>query len=151
MGVFQVFKIVQMVPNRAMHHIYDKLLSEDVKCYDFVITPNLRKSSMLASKRYEDDLEKQKAERTNMENSLKRKAMLDELETIKRRKQETEQIVKELRKSSDTELLKADEKQDDVAPSKAAAFLKAVMQKEKVLEDLTIAQSKIKTDLKTMA
>ena len=57
-----------------------------------------------------------------------------------------------MRKSSDdTELLKADEKQDDVAQSKAAAFLKAAMQKEKVLEDLTIAQSKIETDLKTMA
>ena len=66
---------------------------------------------MLASKRYEDDLEKQKAERTNMENSLKCKAMVDKLEPVKRRKQETEQIVKELRKSSDTELLKADEKQ----------------------------------------
>ena len=44
------------------------------------------------------------------------------------------------RKSSDTELLKADEKQDDVAGSKAAAFPKAAMQKEKVLEDLAIAQ-----------
>ena len=39
----------------------------------------------------------------------------------------------------DTELLKVDEKQDDVAQSKGAAFLKAAMQKEKVLEDLTIA------------
>ena len=86
-----------------------------------------------------------------MENSLKRKAMVDELETVKRRKQETEQIVKELIKSSHTELLKADERQDDVAQSKTAAFLKAAMQKEKVLEDLTIAQSKIETDLKTMA
>ena len=43
----------------------------------------------------------------------------------------------------DTELLKADEKQDEVARSKAATFLKAAMQKEKILEDLTIAQSKI--------
>ena len=86
-----------------------------------------------------------------MENSLKRKAMVDELETVKRRKQETEQIVKELIKSSHTELLKADERQVDVSQSKTAAFLKAAMQKEKVLEDLTIAQSKIETDLKTMA
>ena len=86
-----------------------------------------------------------------MENSLKRKAMVDELEIVKCRKQETEQIVKELRKNSDTELLKADEKQDEVARSKSATFLKAAMQKEKILEDLTIAQSKIETDLKTMA
>ena len=85
-----------------------------------------------------------------MENSLKRKAIVDELETVKRRKQEMEQIIKELRKSSDTELLKADEKQDDVALSKAASFLKAAMQKEKVLEDLAIIQSKIETDLKTV-
>ena len=41
--------------------------------------------------------------------------MVGELETVKRTNQETEQIVKELRKSSDTELLKAGEKQDDVA------------------------------------
>ena len=106
---------------------------------------------MLASKHYKDDLEKEKAERTNMENSLKCKAMVDEVGTVKRRKQETEQIVKELRKSSSTELSKTDEKQDDVAWSKTAAFLKATMQKEKVLEDLTIAQSKIEMDLKTMA
>ena len=65
--------------------------------------------------------------------------MVGKLETVKRRKQETEQIVRELRKSSYTELLKADEKQDDVAQSKSAAFLRAAMQKENVLEDLTIA------------
>ena len=103
----------------------------------------MRKSCILANRRYKDDLEKQKAERTNMEDSLKRKAMVDELETVKRRKQETEQIVKELRKRSDTELLKADEKQDDVARSKAAAFLKAAMQKEKVLEDLQLPKQKL--------
>ena len=82
----------------AQRLIYDKLLSEDSKCYDFVIAANLRKSCMLASKRYKDDLEKQKAERTNMEISLKHKAMVGKPETVKRRKQETEQIVKELRK-----------------------------------------------------
>ena len=32
---------------------------------------------MLASKRYKDDLEKQKAERTNIENSLECKAMVE--------------------------------------------------------------------------
>ena len=69
----------------AQRLIYDKLLSEDLKCYDFVITANLRKSCMLASKRYKDDKENQKAEHTNMENSFKRKAMVDELETVKRR------------------------------------------------------------------
>ena len=106
---------------------------------------------MLASKSYKDDLEKQKAESTNMENFLKRKAIVDEVKTVKRRKQETEQIVKELRKSSDTVLLKADEKQNDVAWLKAAALLKAAIQKEKVLEDLIIAQLKIEMDLKTMA
>ena len=56
----------------AQRLIYDKLLSEDSKCYDFVIATNLRKTCMLASKRYKDDLEKQKTESTNMENSLKR-------------------------------------------------------------------------------
>ena len=106
---------------------------------------------MFGSKRYEDDLGKQKTERTNMENFLKRKAMVDEIEAFKRRKQETEQIVKKLRKTSDTELLKADEKQADVARSKVAPFQKAVMQKEKVLGSLTISQSKIETDLKTVA
>ena len=124
----------------AQRLICDKFLSEDSKCYDFVITASLRKSCMLASKSYKDDLKKQKAERTNMENSLKCKAMADELETVKHRKQETEQIVKELRKSSDTKLLKADEKQDGVARSKTVAFLKAAIKKEKVLEDLAIAQ-----------
>ena len=74
------------------------LLSEDWKCYDFVITANLRESSLLASKCYKDDLEKQKAKRRNMEISLKHKAMVDKHETVKRRKQEMEQIVKEPRK-----------------------------------------------------
>ena len=54
------------------------------------------------------------------------------------------------REKVDTLLLKTDEKQDDVVQSKAGAFLKAAMQKEKALEGLTIAQSKIETDLKTM-
>ena len=73
----------------AQSLIYEKLLSEDLKCYDFVITANLRKSCMLASKCYEDDLKKQKAECANMENSHKRKAMVDKLETVKHKKQET--------------------------------------------------------------
>ena len=73
----------------AQSLIYEKLLSEDLKCYDFVITANLRKSCMLASKCYEDDLKKQKAECANMENSHKRKAMVDKLETVKHSKQET--------------------------------------------------------------
>ena len=54
-------------------------------------------------------------------------------------------------KSSDIELLKTDEKQDDVQQPKAAAFLKAAMLKENVLKDLPIAQSKIETTLKTTA
>ena len=54
--------------------------------------------SKLERKRYTDDLEKQKAERRNMENSLKHKTMVDKRETVKRRKQEMEQIVKEPRK-----------------------------------------------------
>ena len=44
----------------AQRLVYGKLLSEDSKCCHFVITANLRKSCMLASKRYKDDLEKQK-------------------------------------------------------------------------------------------
>ena len=71
-----------MTPLVARRLIYDKLLSEDSKCYDFVITANLRKSCMLASKRYKDVLEKKKAERTNMGTSLKRRAMVDELEAV---------------------------------------------------------------------
>ena len=46
---------------------------------------------MLASKRYKDDLEKQKAERRNMKNSSNVKQCLTNL---KLRKQETKQIVK---------------------------------------------------------
>lgn len=68
---------------------------------------------MLASKYSKDDLEKQKAEHTNMENSIKK--WFEELETVKRKKE------------------------DDVAWSKSAATLKTAMQKDKVLEDLTIA------------
>ena len=106
----------------AQRLIYGKLLSEDSKCYDFVVAANVRKSCILAGKRYKDNLEKQTAERTNIENSLTRKAMADKLETVKRKKKETEQVVKELRKSSDTEVLKADEKEDGVARSKVATF-----------------------------
>ena len=135
----------------AQSMFHDKLLSEDSKCYDFVITANLRKSCMLACKHYRNDLEKQKEEHKNMENSFNCKAVVTNLKQSKVGNKR-QQIVKELRKSSDTEMLKADENQDPVGWSKAAVFLKAAMQKKKnVLEDLTIAQSKIEADLETKA
>ena len=85
---------------------------------------------MLACKHYRNDLEKQKEERKNMENSFNCKAVVTNLKQSKVGNKR-QQIVKELRKSSDTEVLKADEKQDPVGRSKAAVFLKAAMQKKK--------------------
>ena len=115
--------------------------------HEFVITADLRKSCLLASGSYKDDLAKQKENEIQAKAGLKRKVVVEELEMVKRKKQGTSDVIKELRKCCDKELLKADANDDDEAKSKAAAFLKAAIEKEAVLEDLEKAQKKIELDL----
>ena len=57
--------------------------------------------------------------------------MVDKLEIVKVGNKRQSKLLQNCEKV-DTVLLKTDEKQDDVVQSKAAAFLKAAMQKEKV-------------------
>ena len=48
----------------------------------FAITPELRKSCMLASKRYKEELKKAKKDKVRSEQILKREAKCEELENV---------------------------------------------------------------------
>ena len=130
--------------------IHDKILSENVNVSTFQISPELRKSCMLASQRYKQDLEKQKMEKIAQGEGLKRKLKCEELENLKRKKKELETTITDMRKGVETETLKADKNQDLAAMSKAAAILRAVKEKEKTLAVLCNAQENVEKELKMM-
>ena len=130
--------------------IHDKILSENVNVSTFQISPELRKSCMLASQRYKQDLEKQKMEKIAQGEGLKRKLKCEELENLKRKKKELETTITDMRKGVERETLKADKNQDLAAMSKAAAILRAVKEKEKTLAVLCNAQENVEKELKMM-
>ena len=130
--------------------IHDKILSENVNVSTFQISSELRKSCMLASQRYKQDLEKQKMEKIAQGEGLKRKLKCEELENLKRKKKELETTITDMRKGVETETLKADKNQDLAAMSKAAAILRAVKEKEKTLAVLCSAQENVEKELKMM-
>ena len=66
--------------------VYDKITSDNISISSFVITLELRKSCMLVSQRYKEELKKAKVDKVRSEQSLKRKAKCEELENVKRRK-----------------------------------------------------------------
>ena len=66
--------------------VYDKITSDNISISFFVITPELRKSCMLASQHYKWELKEVKEEKVRSEQSLKRKAKCEELEKLKRKK-----------------------------------------------------------------
>ena len=61
--------------------VYDKITSDNISISFFVITPELRKSCMLASQHYKWELKKVKEEKVRSE-----KGKCDELEKLKRKK-----------------------------------------------------------------
>ena len=134
----------------AQRIIHDKIASEGGKISEFDISPDLRKSCMLASQHYKQDLKDQREQKISSEKSLKRKAKSDELENLKRRKADLQNTIKKLWNSFESETLKADKEQKVDRFTKAASFLKSVLEKEKTLKDIDNAQENIEKELKNM-
>ena len=87
---------------------------------------------MLASQRYKQDLKEQREQKFNSEKSLKHK---QNVRNLKRRKTDL-QNTGNLRKSFESETLKADKEQNVQSYTKATSFLKFVIEKEETLKDL---------------
>ena len=113
--------------------VYDKITSNNISISSIVITPELRKSCMLASQRYNEELKKAKEEKVRSEQNLKRKAKCGELKNVKGRKADLQTTINALRDSIEQKNLSADKNQDLSAISKAAALLRSVKEKEKTL------------------
>ena len=58
--------------------------------------------------------------------------------------------IKNLRNSFESETLKADKEQNVDGFTKAASFLKSVLEKEKTLKDIDNAQENVEKELKNM-
>ena len=134
----------------AQRLIYDKIVGDGINVSSFQITVELRKSCMLANQRYKQSLEVQRKEKINSEKSLKRKVKTEELENIKRRKTDFQKTIKGLRKSFESETLKADKEQIVNGFNKVAAILKSVLEKEKTLKEIESAHENVENKLKKM-
>ena len=67
----------------AQHIIHDKIVSQVGKVSEFDISSDLRKSCMLASQRYKQDLKEQRRQKVNPGKSLKHETKCEELENLK--------------------------------------------------------------------
>ena len=132
----------------AQRIIRDKIVSEGGKVSEFGISSDLRKSCMLASQSYKQNLKEQREHKVNSGKSLKFKTKCEELENLKRRKTDLENTIDSLHKSFESETLKADKEQNVQGFTKGASFLKSVIEKEKALKDLEQAQENVEKELK---
>ena len=94
--------------------------------------------------------ERRRKEKINSEKSLKRKVKTEKLENIKRRKTDLQKTIKGLRKSFESETLKADKEQIVYGFNKVAAILKSVLEKEKTLKEIESAHENVENELKKM-
>ena len=81
----------------AQRLVYDYLKSEGIKCHEFLLTPQCRKSCMLASSRYRAKLVEAKESSTYTEKNRKRKLKLDELDDVKRSKVSIQETIGKLK------------------------------------------------------
>ena len=81
---------------------------------------------------------------------MKHKTKCEELENLKRHETNLQNTIDNLRKSFESETLKADKEQNVQGFTKAASFLKSVIEKEKTLKDLEHAQERVEKELKNM-
>ena len=72
------------------------------------------------------------------------------MRNLKRRKTDLQNTIDNLRKSYESETLKADKEQNVQGYTKAASFLKSVIEKEETLKDLYHAQENVEKELKNM-
>ena len=72
------------------------------------------------------------------------------MRNLKRSKTDLQNTIDNLRKSYESETLKADKEQNVQGYTKAASFLKSVIEKEETLKDLYHAQENVEKELKNM-
>ena len=70
----------------AQRIVYDCLKSEGIKCHEFSITSQCRKSCKLANSRYKAKLSEDKESWSSSDKNRKRKLKLDEIDIVKRSK-----------------------------------------------------------------
>ena len=120
--------------------IHDKFVSEGGNVIEFDISSDLRKSCMLSSQCYKQDLKEQREQKVISEKSWKPKTKCEELENLKRHKTDLPNTIDNLLKSFESETLKANKEQSLQGYTKAASFLKVFIEKEKTLKYLEHAQ-----------
>ena len=95
MGIFHVFKIVQMVPNRLKHLIYDFMNNGKCDPHDFITDDELKRSCWTARSKYQDHCEKKKKLEMSNKSDHKLEAILNNIVTVNRLKQKNNRVVGE--------------------------------------------------------
>ena len=125
--------------------VYDCSLKCEKEVWEFLITPDLRKSCKLAHRKKRLDDQKKKA-RVETEKDLKRKHIKDKIENVKRQKMAVEKGVKTLCENVVSEAVAGEGDQSHSV--KAASFAKILVEKEGMLKDLNMALEKLEDNLK---
>ena len=130
--------------------VYDTLASSNVKVHEFQVSQELRKSCILACKKYKIDLAMEKDYRVMNSMELKRKRKFDEIENVKKQKMNLLKTIDSLKEGFERETLAADENQDLTCIAKAASLLRSKKEKENSLDVLNRAQKKLEEEYKSI-
>ena len=134
----------------AQRIVYDRLKSEGIKCHEFSITSQCRKSCKLASSRYKAKLSEDKESRSSSDKNRKRKLKLDEIDIVKRSKVSIQASIDQLRLEMERETLEADQTESYAKEGlvKVASYVKMIIEKQKKLQSLEKTETFLEEEYK---
>ena len=92
--------------------VYDEIMYYSGEIKDFPIPTSLLSAYQSAHQKYENDLDRKRAESQKVEVTNKRKLLIEELNIVKKRKTDEESLVKQLKDDSTKSIIEAGETSD---------------------------------------
>ena len=92
--------------------VYDEIMYYSGEIKDFPIPTSLLSACQSAHQKYENDLDRKRAESQKVEVTNKRKLLIEELNIVKKRKTDEESLVKQLKDDSTKSIIEAGETSD---------------------------------------
>ena len=138
----------------SLRMVYDEIMYYGGEIKDFPIPTSLLIACQSAHQKYENDLDRKRAESQQLEVTNKRKLLIEELNIVKKRKIDEESLVKQLKDDSTRLIIEAGETSNVAQMQslvvKGSSFKKTGEKKEKILVDYASSIEKMEEEIKQL-
>ena len=134
----------------AQRVIYDALSSANADAATFPISKQMRESCKKARQRQKLAAEQKKSDEVSSAKTLKRKLKGEEVKEMKKKKLDLQQTIETLRKSLNEEAIASAAEDGKAHATKAAAFAKALKEKERLYEKLCGFEKILESEYKAL-